>query len=205
MTAIATRFCSICLDIKSEDVFKYLPCLHWFCRTCLGKLVQNVCPLCRSPFEPEPSFSNPINIDILSRSAPSVGVTQRQPDRSPILSRSADSTTRDFETLATFTGIQNVNSLAQVLTELEVKEQTQFRRRRRRKRRRLPAPDPPDPILPPIFQFDSDSDSDGDGDGEAKSENTLDKNSYSKPTSRKSPRGDRWAHLNRQRSNRRGR
>jgi len=166
--------------------------------------------LCRFPFESDLTFSVPINIENLSRSAPT-GSARRSIVRPPILSRSADSTTRDFEMLVNFTGIQNVNSLAQVLTELEVREHTQFRRRRRRRRRRRDVPPPPppspspsppvpsSPLLSSIFQFDGDS-----GD-ESKSEDTLDKNGSSNPTSAGSGRGDMWAHLNRQRSHRRGR
>ena len=151
MTPITHRFCSICLDTKSTNIFNCLPCLHWFCRTCLAKLVQNVCPLCRFPFEPDGSFSSPINIGLLSRSAPAgrEATGSLLLNQVPVLSRSADSTTRDLEMLVNFTGIQNVDSLSQVLTDLEVRERTHYRRRRRqrqrRRRRRRPSPPPPSP------------------------------------------------------------
>jgi len=176
MTPITNRFCSICLDTKPANVFNCLPCLHWFCRTCLAKLVQNVCPLCRLPFEPDLSFSSPINIGLLSRSAPAgrESTGRLLLNQVPVLSRSADSTTRDLEMLVNFTGIQNVDSLSQVLTDLEGRERTHYRRRRRRKRRRRrqrhhspPPPSPstsPSPLLSAIFQFDDDTTERGDGD-----------------------------------------
>ena len=211
MTSITNRFCSICLDTKSANVFNCLPCLHWFCRNCLAKLVQNVCPLCRLPFENDGSFSSPINIGLLSRSAP----TGREATGSlllnqvPVLSRSADSTTRDLEMLVNFTGIQNVDSLSQVLTDLEVRERTLYRRRRRRRRRRRPSPPPPSPstspspLLSAIFQFDDDTPERGADD--SKSRDDLDEPNSSEPKLQRTGRGDRWAYLNRQRSHRSGR
>ena len=154
MTSITSRFCSICLDIKSADKFNVLPCLHWFCGECLGKMLHRPrlhtkCPLCRSPFgdEIEPS-SVPINIGILSRSAPSTG--ERGPAfPSAILSRSAGNSVEDFESLLNFTGLQNRDSLSQVLTELEVRERSHHYHRRRRRRRRPPPPPPSSPSTPP--------------------------------------------------------
>ena len=121
MTTITNRFCSICLDTKSVNVFTCLPCFHWFCQPCLGKLVQNVCPLCRFPFETDPSFSIPINIGLVSRSAPTgrEAIERLAIVQDPELSRSVDSTSRDLEMIVNFTGIQNIDSLSQVLTDLE--------------------------------------------------------------------------------------
>ena len=221
MTSITNRFCSICLDTKSTNVFNCLPCLHWFCQTCLAKLVQNVCPLCRFPFETDPSFSSPINIGLLSRSAPtgSEATGSLLLNQVPVLSRSEDSTTRDLEMLVNFTGIQNVDSLSQVLTDLEVRERTHYRRRRRRKRRRRrqrhhspPPPSPstsPSPLLSAIFQFDDDTTERGDGDSasvsvapepcslratgadDSKSRDDLDEPNSSEPKLRRTGRGDR--------------
>ena len=235
MTPITNRFCSICLDTKSTNVFNCLPCLHWFCRTCLAKLVQNVCPLCRFPFETDGSFSSPINIGLLSRSAPtgSEATGSLLLNQVPVLSRSEDSTTRDLEMLVNFTGIQNVDSLSQVLTDLEVRERTHYRRRRRRKRRRRrqrhhspPPPSPstsPSPLLSAIFQLDDDTAERGDGDSDSvsvapepcslrgggaddsKSRDDLDEPNSSEPKLQRTGRGDRWAYLNRQRSHRSGR
>ena len=201
MTSITSRFCSICLDTKSTNLFNCLPCFHWFCRNCLSKLVQNVCPLCRFPFENEPSFSNPINIGILSRSAPTAGVGRLPLYSGPILSRSVDSTTRDLETLVNFTGIQNVDSLSQVLTDLEVRERSQYRRRQRRHRPSRPPspPTPPSPQWSAIFQFDDGSSDD------SKSDDSLDEENPSEPKRRRHWRRDRWAYLNRQRAHRSGR
>ncbi len=207
MTSIANRFCSICLDTKSADKFNVLPCLHWFCWECLGKMLyrqslhtQSVCPLCRTPFgnEIEPP-SVPINIDILSRSAPSTGA--RGPaSLPPILSRSAGNSVEDWESMLNFTRLQNTDSLSQVLSELDVRERSQLRRQRRRRRKRTPPPPPsspstpPSPLLSTIFQFDDDS----------KAEENVDE-SLPEPTSKKYCRGDRWAHLNRQRGHQQGR
>ena len=219
MTSITNRFCSICLDTKSTNVFNCLPCLHWFCQTCLAKLVQNVCPLCRFPFETDLSVSSPINTSFLSRSAPTgSGATgSLQFNQIPVLSRSADSTTRDLEMLVNFTGIQNVDSLSQVLTDLEVRERTHYRRRRRRRRQRRSSPPPPSPpstppsppstppspLLSAIFQFDDDTPERGADD--SKSRDDLDEPNSSEPKLRRTGRGDRWAYLNRQRSHRSGR
>ena len=162
MASIANRFCSICLDTKPTDKFNVLPCLHWFCRGCLGQIVQNVCPLCRSPFgnEIDPS-SVPINIESLSQSAPSTGARMPSVPPPAILSRSVGSSIEDFESLVTFTRLQNINSLSQVLTELEVRERSGRRKRRRRKQRRRSSPPAPPPLSTPpaplFFQFDDDT------------------------------------------------
>ena len=210
MTSIASRFCSICLDTKSADTFSVLPCLHWFCRTCLSQVVQNVCPLCRSPFGSGIEMSSePIDINILSRSAPSPGFrTPHIPSPSSILSRSAGNSVDVFESIINLTGLQNGDSLSRVLTELEQRERSQFRRRRSRRRRRLrtfapPSPSPPSPSPPlstsTIFQFE---DEDETSDNESKTEEPE---TLPRQKSQNYGRGDRWAHLNRQRSNRGGR
>ena len=214
MTSITSRFCSICLDTKSADKFNVLPCLHWFCGECLGKLLHRPrlhtkCPLCRSPFgdEIEPSsVGGTEDGSILSRSAPSTGES-RPAFSSAILSRSAGSSVEDFESILNFTGLQNRDSLSQVLTELEVRERSHHRHRRRRRRRHPPPPPPSSPSTPSppssplfsgIFQFDDDSSS------ESKAEENLD-DTLPELESKKHCRGDRWAHLNRQRGHRQGR
>ncbi len=225
MTSITNRFCSICLDTKPTNVFNCLPCLHWFCQTCLAKLVQNVCPLCRFPFETDLSVSSPINTTFLSRSAPTgrEAIERLAIVQDPELSRSVDSTSRDLEMIVNFTGIQNIDSLSQVLTDLEVRERTQYRRRRRRGRQRRPPPPPPSPSTPPspllsgIFQFDENSDvvttngvsdvvtTNGVSDDDSKTEDALGEANSSEPKQRRTGRGDRWAYLNRQRGHRSGR
>ena len=201
MEPITKRFCSICLDTKSPEVFNCLPCLHWFCRSCLGKLVQNVCPLCRFPFETVTTVSDPSVIGLLSRSAPIERVGRLQIGRDPVMSRSADNTTRDLEMMANFTGIQNVDSLSRVLIDLEGRER-QYRRRRRRRRRMHPSSSIRSSLLPDIFQFDENSN--GDSKSESPEPESPEPESP-EPKRRRMGRGDRWAHLNRQRAHRRGR
>ena len=207
MTSIASRFCSICLDTKLANIFNVLPCLHWFCRECLSQMLQKVCPLCRSPFddEIEISSSEPMDINILSRSAPtsSPGFRRRcPPSGSSILSRSAGSSVDEFESIINLTGLQNSDSLSRVLTELEQRDRSQHRRRRRRRRRRRwrrTAFSPLPPSSPPstIFQFENDSEGSSDNESKTEEPETLPRRK-----SQNYGRGDRWAHLNRQRSNR---
>ena len=47
---MSSHKCDICFEIKSESSFGYLPCSHSFCTECIGQLRQDVCPLCRNPF-----------------------------------------------------------------------------------------------------------------------------------------------------------
>ncbi len=44
------KTCDICYEDRFEFDFGHLPCAHSFCTTCLGKLMQDVCPMCRHPF-----------------------------------------------------------------------------------------------------------------------------------------------------------
>ncbi len=156
----ACRFCCICLESKTSETFIVLPCVHWFCRACLGQMVQKVCPLCRSPFgdENEKVSSQPIVIDALSRSAPSGSAFRRPPSPHPVESRSAD----EFETLINTTGLQNTGSLSRILSALERKQRTRRRRLRRlgyprQRRRPLPSLKDTPSSFPPIFPFDDDA------------------------------------------------
>lgn len=42
--------CSICYDNCSKNIGCFDSCLHKFCITCIDKLEQQTCPLCRTPF-----------------------------------------------------------------------------------------------------------------------------------------------------------
>ena len=151
--------------------------------------------------------SEPIDINILSRSAPSSGFrTHHIPSPDSILSRSAGSSVDEFESILNLTGLQNAASLSRVLIELEQRERSQLRRRQRRHwhRRRTfspPPPPPPSPSLPlpTIFQFE-DEDEASDNESKTEEPETLPR---LKPQTY--GRGDRWAHLNRQRTNQGGR
>ena len=48
---MSSQKCDICFEEKSPDSFGFLPCTHSFCAVCIGKLRENVCPMCRNPFE----------------------------------------------------------------------------------------------------------------------------------------------------------
>ena len=57
------KTCDICYEDRFEFDFGHLPCAHSFCTSCLGKLMQDVCPMCRHPFneysQPACAYSAP--------------------------------------------------------------------------------------------------------------------------------------------------
>jgi hypothetical protein len=47
---IDKRICKICLENTSQCIIQ--PCLHFCCcEECIEKMANNVCPICRAPFE----------------------------------------------------------------------------------------------------------------------------------------------------------
>jgi len=54
------KTCDICYEDRFEFEFGHLPCAHSFCTSCLGKLMQDVCPMCRHPFNeyPQPACAH---------------------------------------------------------------------------------------------------------------------------------------------------
>ncbi len=62
------KTCDICYEDRFEFDFGHLPCAHSFCTSCLGKLMQDVCPMCRHPFN---EYSQPA----CAQSAPNNPVT----------------------------------------------------------------------------------------------------------------------------------
>ena len=73
------KTCDICYEDRFEFEFGHLPCAHSFCTSCLGKLIRDVCPLCRHPFN---EYSQPA----CAQSAPNNPVT----DPVQILEQSVD-------------------------------------------------------------------------------------------------------------------
>ena len=57
---MSSQKCDICFEDKSPESFGFLPCTHSFCSECIGKLRENVCPMCRNPFTEysQTSFAN---------------------------------------------------------------------------------------------------------------------------------------------------
>ena len=43
--------CNICMEKKCADDMEILNCCHHLCKLCLDKLIKNVCPYCRLPFD----------------------------------------------------------------------------------------------------------------------------------------------------------
>jgi len=62
--------CALCLEILSDPVLT--PCNHWFCRSCVScvcKLGQRSCPLCREPFDEFDPLTVPSNADLTAQIA----------------------------------------------------------------------------------------------------------------------------------------
>ena len=45
--------CGICLDNKELNSIVFLPCIHFLCSDCHGKLHKHECPFCRTKIEEE--------------------------------------------------------------------------------------------------------------------------------------------------------
>ena len=57
--------CPICMDTFNKPVTIY-NCLHTFCKQCLEKITNNICPLCRQKFEISNVKENNLLIDVLN-------------------------------------------------------------------------------------------------------------------------------------------
>ena len=167
---MSSQKCDICFEEKSPDSFGFLPCTHSFCAVCIGKLRENVCPMCRNPFEEysQTSYANSVP-------NPVTITTYLGNNNQPIEQNVAD----DFY----------ITQEMQVHRRLDERTRRRMRRRRRRlstNRRRRRS----ETVTEEIFQIDDILD--GDNAQEEKPKNTSKNNPK--------PKGDHWQRLRQQRS-----
>ena len=164
------KTCDICYEDRFEFDFGYLPCAHSFCTTCLGKLMHDVCPMCRHPF-------NEYSQQECSYSLPNEPVTI------PVqLSEQA----RDDLYIEETAQLQRRQE-----RQRHVRRRRQRRLRTRRRRRRSE-------VVEEIFQIDDLITEDDTTQNEVKGEENRRTNRRTNRRGRK-PRGDNWQILRTQR------
>ena len=151
---MSSQKCDICFEEKSPDSFGFLPCTHSFCAVCIGKLRENVCPMCRNPFEEysQTSYAN---------SAPNpTTITTFLGNREP-----REQVSDDFY----------INQEMQVHRRLDERTRRRMRRRRRRlttNRRRRRS----ETVTEEIFQIDDIVEEDSTQEEKPKTKNRITKN-----------------------------
>ncbi|KAF4569567.1 hypothetical protein EYR40_008547 [Pleurotus pulmonarius] len=77
---MAYAHCGICISHHALDAFRFLPCGHGYCNTCMGQLtapgIPRICPICRKKFRSGQELKIHIELSDPSDAASSIAVDQ---------------------------------------------------------------------------------------------------------------------------------